>query len=85
MLLFYPLFQTIRATPVGRVIQTAATNKAFTDLVGHSFSVFYSMYWPSTNNAILEGTDGGLADYMVVSASNARKLPPGITLDIAGT
>ncbi|KAH6716399.1 chaperonin 10-like protein [Leptodontidium sp. MPI-SDFR-AT-0119] len=28
-------------------------------------------------------TDGGLADYMVVSASNARKLPPGITLDIA--
>lgn len=43
------------------------------------------MYWPSTNNAILEGTDGGLADYMVVSASNARKLPPGITLDIAGT
>ncbi|KAH7400244.1 chaperonin 10-like protein, partial [Cadophora sp. MPI-SDFR-AT-0126] len=28
-------------------------------------------------------TDGGLADYMVVSAGNARKLPPGITLDIA--
>lgn len=43
------------------------------------------MYWLSTNNAILEGTDGGLADYMVVSASSARKLPPGITLDIAGT
>jgi len=31
------------------------------------------------------GTDGGLADYLVVEARNARKVPENVPLEVAGT
>jgi D-arabinose 1-dehydrogenase-like Zn-dependent alcohol dehydrogenase len=32
----------------------------------------------------MTGTDGGLAEYLVVEAKNARKVPASISLEVAG-
>lgn len=40
---------------------------------------------PSGSDAyIYAGTDGGLADYLVVEARNARKVPSNVSLEVAG-
>lgn len=51
------------------------------------FSGFSTGFHPVriANLSCNAGADGGLADYLVVGAQNARKVPSNVSLEVAGT
>lgn len=51
-----------------------------------SQNLFTGMYFSANTDLCFHvGADGGLADYVVVGAQNARKVPSNVSLEVAGT
>lgn len=82
MWLYSPSFQTTHATRADKIVPTAAPSRDSTVLVRLPLCNLPSK--PCAEQCGCLGADGGLADFLVVAAGNARKLPPHIPLDVAG-
>lgn len=81
---YSPSLRTRLVTHVSKIVPIVVRSRDSTASV--SSSSHFANTHPSTdaNACVHTGADGGLADYIVVGAQNARKVPSNVSLEVAG-